>query len=145
MMIAMKPSLWGILHDGVVEEIAGSVPGRLTFRISIEWLAEQFGPDSGPLTVMLHDCAAFEFVDFATGQVAADTRAMGGMGLEILSGTQKGDWIEVVTDRGVLRLRYTEITVMLADGREVSLSELSSKADAAVRQWRQSYQSRDNG
>jgi len=122
----MDVKLWGILHDGGVERMTGTLPGNVVFHVWLEWVAKEFPPSNGVLTITLHDCSDIEYTEFGSDVPYIDVAGLQGLDIEILGATRQGDWATVNTALGRLRVRYTDVTVQLDNGTIVTLDELTT-------------------
>jgi hypothetical protein len=85
-MIDNCPDLWDVLHDAIVVQIGGTVPGDLTLELDCDYLRDRF-PSSGDRFVLtLRNCTRFAFTPWAEGSSAIeDLAALAARRLWILS------------------------------------------------------------
>jgi hypothetical protein len=136
----MDIRIWSVLHDGGIEGFTGEVPGDLVMDVgSLAWLIEECHTSTDLLKVVLKDCDRVEFEESDSKQRYVGMEQLQKLNLdqiEILSASEAGDIVEVVTTGGVLRIRYSHAKIYLDDGKEVTQNQLEVAVNAAVEKWR---------
>ena len=122
----MSVELWDILHDGVIEAVDGTVPGNLTLTVKIEYLREMFSDAGKNVIARLIGCDALAYQPDAPSEQLVSLSSVIPEG--ILSGEADGDLIRVYCLNGVLSLRYQDFSLMLDNGRPITLDELGEKS-----------------
>ncbi|MBF0479641.1 MAG: hypothetical protein HQL26_09175 [Candidatus Omnitrophica bacterium] len=56
----MNSDIWEILHDGLIADIFGNIPGNVEFKIEIEYLRRIFSDDGKCIFLLLKDCSSFK-------------------------------------------------------------------------------------
>ncbi|MBD8528956.1 MULTISPECIES: hypothetical protein [unclassified Massilia] len=131
----MQAEFWGILHDGGIANIAGTVPGTISIDISIGYLRQQF-PDKGTgFKVVLTDCTRFEFAEYDR-ELLHDVESIVERDPEILNLEHGGDPVVVNCTMGTLTLLYATASVYLDSGTPVSFEELSAASSAYWEAWK---------
>jgi hypothetical protein len=129
----VNPLLWGLLHDGGLEAITGSVPGDLTLHISIEYLRGRFPGNGTGFLVTLHECTHFSYEPYDEVAIA-DLAEIESLDLEILS-AGAGDPLPIACVMGTLHARYSSASIRLDSGGGVSLDALATASEGYWREW----------
>lgn len=129
------PAIWNVLHDGGIQRIEGTIPGDIHVHVSIEYLRERFGDEGDTIIVTLFDCDVFSHRLNNAEHAVSDLTAIATESLTILSTEMEGPLCRVFTGVGVLEVRCDGGAISLDSGRNVSLEELISVAEAYWDEW----------
>lgn len=130
----MQAEFWGILHDGGISHIDGTMPGTVSINISINYLRRQFPGEGTGFKVVLTDCTRFEFAEYDR-ELLHDFASIVERDPEILSLEHDGDPVVVNCTMGPLTLSYGAASLYLDSGVPVSFEELSSASEAYWKAW----------
>lgn len=134
----MDPQLWGLLHDGGLEEVRGSVPGALTLQVSIRYLRSRFPGNGTGFFITLHDCTQFSYEPYDEPGIN-DLATIQNLDLEILS-AEAGDPLPICCVMGTLFARYSTASIQLDTGGEVSVADLDLASESYWREWSEKNQ-----
>jgi hypothetical protein len=138
------PTLWNLLHDGIVVAIAGSVPGEVRLEIEADYLRNRFAESGNRFVLTLRGCRRFVFCPWDSKQQAtSDVVEIERKTLLILSADQVDEYCVVHcseparTGEGGGRLEVTtdEAVFALDSGRAVAVEELATVSDAYWDEW----------
>lgn len=142
--------LWDILHDGVIADISGTIPGELKLSIRIDYLARLFQADEETIDVKLRNCTYFAFCpnDFGTQRMTvfsqllrAELDIMGSWpedaelseyGICLLE--HEADMLIIsccseAPSCGALITRYEDFSLSLGNGAPIDFSSLGEKCE----------------
>lgn len=125
----MSIDLWNVLHDGVVEHVEGQAPGDVSLRIQIGYLRELFSDGGNSVIVRLKDCQQFYYQpespsEMLEGSIAAEEL----IGEWVLSAEDDAESIRVYCMNGSLYLVYGDFSVVLDNGRSITVDDLEEKS-----------------
>src|SRR5882762_3608296 len=60
-MASFFPTIWNVLHDGVIVAVDGTVPGTIRLQVSIDYLRKHFSQSGEFVEVVLVDCTRFTY------------------------------------------------------------------------------------
>lgn len=130
----MNPDFWNILHDGVITHVSGSVPGDVRMDVEISYLRERFAEPGDRIVLTLQGCTALSYLPFEDPPVTGFT-ALAAVRPEILRAKDWTDASIVECNNGDLRVTATYAALSLDSGREISLAELQTVAEAYWTEW----------
>ncbi|MBA3468949.1 MAG: hypothetical protein H0T53_04830 [Herpetosiphonaceae bacterium] len=128
----MTEEIWNILHDGVITQIQGAVPGDITLQIKIAYLRTMFSADGDSIMVNLSDCTLLSYDCFEEAAVLSVPELIAVQEPVILRVTSADQGLLIVCVGGDLALAYSDYQLALDNGRTISLAELDA---ACVRYW----------
>lgn len=128
----MDCDVWGLLHDGTIEAVSGSVPGDVTLSVDLECVCDHLPSASSWLLVNLHDCTHLGFRRHSDQTATSDLGAIAAMQLELLGAEMRGDFIEAHCESGTLIAKYAGADIQLAEGERLTVSELRRAAEKSV-------------
>jgi hypothetical protein len=138
------PTIWNVLHDGVIVGFDGGVPGTLIVDISIAYLRKRF-PDPGEtIRLVLVDCTRFAYREYETDEFSTELPEIAAIGPEVVSASMKDGVCEVDCAGGTLEVVAAGGSICLDGGREVTLEELTTVADSYWKEWKEHWE-RANG
>jgi hypothetical protein len=137
--LQIKPSAWGVFHDGVIQGIEGALPGNLVLTIEIGYLRAMFHGEGSSFRVHLTGCTKMRYCEYDE-EPTVDLDRIREREPEILYVTSEQP---LVLDcvMGPLELEYKQMTVTLESGVEVSEQELVSASELYWTRWRESTRS----
>lgn len=131
MNVNTKSAFWGLLHDGGLETVTGTVPGTVSVRISIQYLRQQFPTEGSGFKIDLFDCKRFVYQEYDSPPLE-DFDAIVALEPEIV-GVEKGTESVIVNCvMGTLTIDYGAASIYLDSGAPVSVDELTA---ASRRYW----------
>lgn len=126
--------LWGLLHDGGIESIAGRIPGTVSLQVSIRYLRQQFPGEGTGFKVAVSDCSQLVYQEYDSPPVE-DFDEIVGLEPEIVN-VENGTYPVVVNCvMGSLKISYGAASIYLDSGDEVSLDELAEASKAYWDAW----------
>jgi hypothetical protein len=129
-----KSAFWGLLHDGGLDTVTGTVPGSVSVRISIQYLRQQFPGEGTGFKIDLFDCSRFVYQEYDSPTVE-DFHAIVALAPEIV-GVEKGTGLVVVNCvMGKLTIDYGAASIYLDSGEQVSLDELTAASKTYWDDW----------
>ena len=129
------PTVWNILHDGIIVAIEGEVPGSIRLHVSIDYLRERFSDSGDTIQILLAGCTRFAYREFDTNAFTTDLAVIAAMEPEVLSATLTDGLCEVECAGGMLEVAAVDGWVSLDSGRSVTLQELVGVSEAYWKQW----------
>ena len=123
--------IWNILHDGVLVDIIGTVPGYLTIRVEIEYLANKLNGQEDSIFVILKNCTLFEYERQWTkdeAQLYKNLSDLEGISpsLMVLSCDEMDDHLLIYDICGSLKIRYDTAELTLKNGDPLTFQELNN-------------------
>jgi len=123
--------IWNILHDGELTEIKGTIPGRLTIKVEIKYLANILQGQYDHIIVILQNCTLFEYerlwkkdeIEIFTDLAALNTISPK---LMALSCDEMDDYLLIYDICGSIKTRYDSVELRLEDGNSLSFQELDN-------------------
>ena len=129
----MKPDIWGVFHDGVIAEIAGTVPGTLRFNLRIKYLRRMFDKPGTDFLIELQGCSKLRFTPY--GEVPTeDLQEIEAQTPEVLY-VQSEEPLALECAEGVLELGYAQMRVALPSGTQVTYEALVAAAEKYWTDW----------
>jgi hypothetical protein len=125
----MKAEFWGLLHDGGIEAVSGTVPGVISVEISIRYLRQQFPGEGVGLRIELIDCWRFEYQEYDSTPITDIARIVA-LGPEIFGFGTGPQPVVVNCVMGTLTMSYGTASIYLDSGEEVSFDELAAASRA---------------
>jgi hypothetical protein len=132
---------WNTLHDGVIESVKGDVPGDLTISVAISYLCQKLPTSAKFLILSIRQCSHLVFAPYG-GEHINDGTAIGGLSLEILSAREQDGIVSVICQTGTLALAYHGIEVKLAEGVQISQTQLEEAAQRYWTEWSEKHRTR---
>jgi hypothetical protein len=136
----MDVAIWNVLHDGIITEVMGSIPGDLRVKVEIPYLYPFLPTRTANIFVMLRDCGCFKYLPYEQAAVT-DPVIIAGLELEMLSAVRSGNEVEVECRNrsygGQLRLQYRSAKASTDDGLELSQETLETAAQNYWDKWSQ--------
>ena len=120
-------AIWNLLHDGTLDRTE-RCGGDLQLEIRLSYLATRALPGSSGLKLTLHGCTSFAFVAWESSDIVTDLRSISNLELGILSTDSESRPIDVITDRGVLKVDFSDLSIELENGSPISFEELQEIA-----------------
>ena len=135
----ITPSTWGVFHDGVIQDIEGTLPGNLVLTIEIGYLRAMFEGEGSSFRVHLTGCTRMRYCEYDE-EPTGDLNKIREREPEILYVTSEQP---LVLDcvMGPLELEYQQMAVTLESGVKVSDQELASASELYWNRWRESTRS----
>jgi len=123
--------IWNILHDGELTEIKGTIPGRLTIKVEIKYLANILQGQYDHIIIILQNCTLFEYerlwkkdeIEIFTDLAALNTISPK---LMALSCDEMDDYLLIYDICGSIKTRYDSVELRLEDGNSLSFQELDN-------------------
>ncbi|MCC6137861.1 MAG: hypothetical protein IT287_04465 [Bdellovibrionaceae bacterium] len=135
----MKESSFVILHDGVIKEISGTVPGKILLIIDCQYLRQKHKAPGQDFTIELSHCKKLQYVD-DDGTVLTDPKKFAQAKIQILCAETKGETVEVYCSGGTLTLEFANATVHLNPTTTISIDDLETLARNYWDEWEQTPQ-----
>lgn len=129
----MDPKLWNLLHDGILEDVEGSVPGDVRLAVSIRYLRQRFPGEGTGFVIVLRRCTQFSYTPY-DGPPITELVPIVAQNPEILI-ANPGDPLEIACVMGTLFLRYASAQVELDTGGQVQVEALDATSKAYWRDW----------
>ena len=135
----VKPCTWGVFHDGVIQDIEGTLPGNIMLSINIAYLSAMFEGEDTSFRVYLTGCTKIRYCEYDEDPTV-DLNRIREREPEILYVTSEQP---LVLDcvMGTLELEYEEMAITLESGVEVSEQELINASEQYWSRWRNSTRS----
>ncbi len=135
-METFSPTIWNVLHDGSIDRVAGTVPGRVSLYVGIEYLRERIPDDGEYIIVTLDECKSLVYRPYNSTIEMTDLTTIGGKSLTILNAEMEKSTCRVFTDLGILEIQFDGGSLSLDSGRIISLRDLLAVADAYWTAWK---------
>ncbi len=123
--------IWNILHDGGFVDIQGNVPGELTIKVEIAYLANKLKGSFDNILVTLSDCTIFEYERYWSKNKTQTYTSIEELnrvspGLEVLSCDEENDYLLIADICGTIKVKYHSAKLTLENGNPLSFEELAS-------------------
>ncbi len=122
--------IWNCLHDGVIERVAGNIPGQVAVDVSIAYLRRRFAGTGGGFRIVLSECTLFEYEPYDE-QRMTDLSAISNLEVTVLSVENKSP-VVINCVMGVLRLAYGSASITTDAGQPVTPAQLDQ---ASIEYW----------
>ncbi|QOY95265.1 hypothetical protein IM543_05190 [Massilia sp. UMI-21] len=129
-----ESTFWGLLHDGGLEAITGTVPGTVSVRISIQYLRQQFPTKGAGFKIDLLDCKRFVYQEYDSSPLE-DFDAIVALEPEIVSAEKGTESVIVNCVMGTLTIDYGAASIYLDSGAPVSFDELTTASRTYWDDW----------
>jgi hypothetical protein len=137
------PAVWNVLHDAIVVDITGTVPGALRLTLDCDYLRDRIDHPGNHFYITLSECTRFAYRPWNDDtQVIEDLQALGGRRLWILKAEIAVGFCKVHCSEhilngsgGVLEVSATSVRVALDEERTITQAELESVAEAYWEEW----------
>ncbi len=137
-----KIEIFNLLHDGVITDIRGSIPGELTLVVDCEYLRERI-PDLGnAFLIRLGGCSSFRYETNSSDRVIEDLSEIVALQCDILSAEKKDEEVVVYTGPGQLVLMFNKISVATNESTSLSVEDLNSVATSYWTDWENGWRAR---
>lgn len=133
------------MHDGRIKRIKGRIPGDIEFLVEIDYLRRMFSPDGNSISLILKDCTFFEYQSYEMMEKAVRVSDFNNFIDEepiILFAKDKSEKLEIsyvseisATD-GYLWIKYSDFSLKLDNGKDISCIELGVACDKYWDNWR---------
>jgi hypothetical protein len=124
MDVKTKSAFWGLLHDGGLKSVTGTVPGTVSVRVSIQYLRQQFPTEGEGFKIDLFDCTRFVYQEYDSPPVK-DFDAIVALEPEIFGVDNGTECVIVNCVMGTLTIDYGAASIYLDSGAPVSIDELA--------------------
>ena len=135
----MNEAIWNLLHDGLIVNIEGEIPGDIILTVEIKYLRKMFSDDGENIIVKLYGCDFFQYRKDVGEIIIKGLDSINENQVEILSGDLKDGEFTIFCQHmmyereksgsGQLKLRYKDFSIFLDNGKQVLLDELDQKAE----------------
>jgi hypothetical protein len=125
---------WGILHDGLIIDLSGTVPGSVTAVIRCQYLRDKFTPPGHAFRVILPDCQRFEYEPFDEPAITALAEVASRKPMILYCATNDLT-VELDCVDGRCRITHGDHRIELDDGTPVSDDELAAAAQRYWSEW----------
>lgn len=130
----MEVEFWGLLHDGVIDAIAGEVPGTVSLEVSIRYLRQQFAGTGTGFRIVLANCSEMTYCKYDSAPVR-EFDAIVALGPEIGTADNDASRVTVNCVMGTLTLAYEAASIFLDTGEKVSPNELAAASKTYWNTW----------
>jgi hypothetical protein len=129
----MKRDIWGVFHDGVIAEIAGTVPGTLRLRLRIRYLRRMFEEPGTNFLIELQGCSRLRFTPYGEAPTE-NLKEIEAHTPEVLY-VQSEDPLTLECAEGVLEVEYNEMHIALPSGSKVTYEALVAASEKYWTEW----------
>ncbi len=129
----MDPTLWNLLHDGVLTRAEGVVPGVVRLHVDIPHLRAKFSGQGTGFDLVLTDCSVLSY-EVRDGGGVFELPDIGRIRPVILS-AEPGTPLEIFVVGGTLRLQYRSVELFVDSGAPTTLEELDAASEAYWTEW----------
>ena len=123
----MSVEVWSILHDGVINQVIGDIPGTVTLTVEIEYLRHMFSGNGNSIIIVLIACDTFNYQPFEPAEILTFLPDINESCPEILYAKVENGVIRVDCAEGTLWLKYKNYLLFLDDGQKIKIDELGEK------------------
>ncbi|MBD8658272.1 hypothetical protein IFT68_21905 [Oxalobacteraceae sp. CFBP 13730] len=134
MDVNTKSAFWGLLHDGGLETVTGTVPGTVSVGISIQYLRQQFPTEGVGFKIYLFDCKRFVYQEYDSTPLE-DFDAIVALEPEIVGVEEGTESVIVSCVMGTLTIDYGAVSIYLDSGAPISVDELTAASKAYWDGW----------
>ncbi|MEW6495761.1 MAG: hypothetical protein AB1589_25060 [Cyanobacteriota bacterium] len=132
----MSEQIWNLLHDGVIEKLSGNIPGTVKVCIQISYLRHIFSEDGDSIIVILDNCQKLEYEPYSSNRRFTEFSLIESESPEILEARSEDNDILIVCGEGLIYIRYTEVSLALDTGCEITILALEN---AARKYWNEAF------
>ena len=124
----MSVELWGNLHDATIVEATGNVPGDLKLKLEIGYVRSRFSPEGDSFLLTLSNRDLFEFQPYDEPRIS-DLQQIAQHEPWVVNPEQAEGHIHIYCSQGELFLNYTDYSLQLDTGQEISVDQLEKEFD----------------
>jgi hypothetical protein len=140
------PAIWNVLHDAIVVDLEGQLPGSVRLEIECDYLRDRIDHPGNRFYITLSSCTKFTYRPWAEdAPVIHDFKTLSGRRLWILSADIAGGFCRVHCKEhipngsgGSLEIAARSATLTLDGGKPFTVSELETAAEEYWAEWQAS-------
>jgi hypothetical protein len=124
------PTIWNVLHDGIIIAVTGAVPGTVRLNVSIDYLCKRFPEGGENIQVTLTSCTRFAYRDENESEFTTDFSTIAAFEPWIVNAKLVEGLCVIDCNCGVFAVRADDGSLALESGRVITLQELIDVAEA---------------
>lgn len=130
--------IWNTLHDGYIVDIDGSIPGDISLKVEIEYLANRLPGNASFVVVSLHGCNKFCYEFYLSSKETIYYKKLNEIKEQapiIISCEKNGDDLYVSCACGQIEMSYESSSLLLASGKSLSYELLDEICTEYWEEW----------
>lgn len=134
--------IWNTLHDGIITDIEGNIPGTLNLTIEIEYLANRLKGNYDSIKVSLSECTLFKYDFYKSKDETLHYEQLTEIVSQqpiIISCEEENGHLVIECACGLIQCKYTGSELFLLNNEILSYEALFNECKGYWDEWEEKY------